>query len=168
MRKILFIITAISVTSFSIVKAQQMQTRTDFNKMLSAYFDIKNALATDQVNLANAGAKNLLTNLKSFPIKQLNETQQGDWKIQAEELKKFTEPMVTEKDLKIQRTYFTGIAYAMIKLVKAVNLNNNDVFVQYCPMIKKSWLNETEDVQNPYYGSKMYNCGEVTSTVAKK
>ncbi|RZJ80949.1 MAG: DUF3347 domain-containing protein [Flavobacterium sp.] len=35
-------------------------------------------------------------------------------------------------------------------------------------MAKKSWLNEVEAVQNPFYGSMMYDCGEVTETIAKK
>lgn len=55
----------------------------------------------------------------------------------------------------------------MVKLAKAFNMNNEVIYVQYCSMAKKSWLNEVEAVQNPFYGSMMYDCGEVTETIAK-
>jgi hypothetical protein len=168
MKKIFFILILIGAIGPFSANAQQLAIRTEFNKMLSAYFDLKNALATDNVNLAGIGAKKLLTSLKTFPVKKLSDSQQNDWKLKAAELKKHAEPIVTEKDLKAQRKSFEGIAYNMIKLVKEINLNNNDVFVQYCPMAKKSWLNEAEDIQNPFYGSKMYDCGDVTSTISKK
>jgi hypothetical protein len=168
MKKIVVMMAVIGTLILSTVQAQDSTARTEFNKMLSAYFDMKNALATDNVNLAGTSAKSLLTSLKTFPIKKLPVVQHADWKAQTAEIKKFTEPIVFEKELKAQRKSFEGVSYAMIKLVKALNLNNNDVFVQYCPMAKKSWLNEDEEVQNPFYGSKMYDCGEVTSTITKK
>jgi len=35
-------------------------------------------------------------------------------------------------------------------------------------MGKYNWLNEVKAVQNPFYGSQMYDCGEVKETLAKK
>jgi protein SCO1/2 len=37
------------------------------------------------------------------------------------------------------------------------------VRVAYCPMARKSWLQKDGPVQNPYYGSRMLACGELTS-----
>ena len=166
MKKIVLIIVLFSA-GVCCVKAQNV-TKIEFNKTLKAYFDLKNALATDNVNLAGMGAKSLLTSLKTFPVKALTATQQAEWNKQTGELQKYADPIVMEKEIKSQRKSFEGVAYAMIKLVKAVGLNNNELYVQYCPMVKKSWLNETEDIQNPFYGSKMYDCGEITETLTKK
>lgn len=166
MKRILLMIAVCSATIFG-TKAQTT-TQTAFGKTLQAYFETKNALATDHVAKAGVGAKNLLASLTAFPVKSLSATQQAEWKKQSEELKKYAAPIVAEKDLKAQRKNFENVSSAMIKLVKAVNLNSSDVYVQYCPMVKRSWLNEVEAVQNPFYGSKMYDCGEVTETIAKK
>jgi hypothetical protein len=35
--------------------------------------------------------------------------------------------------------------------------------VAYCPMAKKPWLQDSEEIANPYYGSKMLRCGEIVS-----
>ena len=166
MKKIFLMIAVISATILT-AKAQT-PAKKEFGKTLQAYFDTKNALATDNVAKASVGAKNLLATLTAFPVKTLTTAQQAEWKKQSEELKKYATPIVAEKDLKAQRKSFENVSSAMIKLVKAVGLNSNEIYVQYCPMVKRSWLNEVEDVQNPFYGSKMYDCGEVTETIAKK
>jgi protein SCO1/2 len=37
--------------------------------------------------------------------------------------------------------------------------------IAYCPMLRKSWLQKDGAVENPYYGSRMLACGELTDTV---
>lgn len=168
MKKLTIIIALLTFTITGITKAQSVVAKREFNNTLKAYFETKNALAKDDVALAGTSAKRLLTNIADFPVKTLTEAQQTEWKKQSEELKKFAAPIVDEKVLKTQRKSFENVSSAMIKLTKALNLNNATVYVQYCPMVKRSWLNEIEEVQNPFYGSKMYDCGEVTETIAKK
>jgi mono/diheme cytochrome c family protein len=36
------------------------------------------------------------------------------------------------------------------------------VRIAYCPMVRKPWLQKDGPVENPYYGSKMLACGELT------
>lgn len=164
MKKIL-IVTAILFTT---VLSANAQTKAEFNKTLNAYFNTKNALAKDNVALAGASAKTLLSSVEKLSSKQLTTEQRADFDKQKGEIKKYVEPIVTEKDLKAQRKNFEYVSSAIIKLTKSLQLNNATVYIQYCPMVKRSWLNEVEDVQNPFYGSKMYDCGEVTETLAKK
>jgi hypothetical protein len=166
MKKIFLIIAVLSAT-ISLSHAQDAKAKTEFNKTLTAYFNTKNALAKDNAALASTGAKSLLTSLSTFPVKTLTAAQQTVWKTQAEEIKKSATAMVPQTDLKGQRKSFGPLSSAMLKLARDLKLNNNEVYVQYCPMAKKSWLNEVEDVQNPFYGSMMYDCGEVTETIAK-
>ncbi len=158
----------ISTSILSSAYAQNTTAKTAFNKTLTAYFDTKNALAKDNVNLAKTGAKNLLSSLTAFPVKALPSSQQLIWHAQVEEIKKAANAIVGQKDLALQRKSFWPLSSAVLKLTKELKLNNNDVYVQYCPMAKKSWLNEVEEVENPFYGSMMYDCGEVTETIAKK
>ncbi|MBB2146218.1 DUF3347 domain-containing protein [Pedobacter sp. LMG 31464] len=167
MKRILLIITILTGT-FILTKAQSIDAKKGFNKTLQAYFDTKNALAKDDVRLANMSAKGLTIALTTFPVESLSATQQTVWKTQTAQIIKSADAIVLQKDLKEQRKSFWPLSSAMLKLAKELKLNTNDVYVQYCPMAKKSWLNEVEAVQNPFYGSMMYDCGEVTETIAKK
>ncbi len=36
-------------------------------------------------------------------------------------------------------------------------------YVVYCPMAKKPWLQESRQIANPYFGSKMPKCGQIVS-----
>ncbi|TKC12610.1 DUF3347 domain-containing protein [Pedobacter polaris] len=168
MKKTLLILAVIFTAVTTITKAQSEAVKKEFNKTLMAYFDTKNALAKDNVNLAAIGAKDLATALTGFPVKSLSAAQQITWKTQATEIKKAADAIVLQKDLKEQRKSFWPLSSAILKLARELKLNNKDVYVQYCPMVKKSWLNEVENVQNPFYGSMMYDCGEVTETITKK
>ena len=168
MKKILVVIAFLSFTISTVSNAQSVVAKREFNNTLKAYFDTKNALAKDNATLASTSVIALIKVIDEFPIKTLSATQQGLWKTESEEIKKAALAISTEKVLKEQRKSFWPLSTAMLKLAKDLKMNNSDVYVQYCPMAKKSWLNEVEAIQNPFYGSMMYDCGDVTETIAKK
>ena len=168
MKKLILTMIVMASVLVTVAQAQSVVAKREFNNTLKAYFETKNALAKDNAIAAVDGAKGLLENLSGFPVKTLTPAQQTLWNTQTEEIKKAATAIVAEKDIKEQRKQFGNVSYAMVKLAKDFNLNKDVVYVQYCPMAKKSWLNEVEAVQNPFYGSKMYDCGEVTETLSKK
>jgi hypothetical protein len=167
MKKLSILIALFMAASFTI-QAQSVVAKREFNNTLKAYFDTKNALATDNASKASESAKALVDHIAGFPIKTLTAEQQLLWKTESETMKKAATLVLTEQAIKEQRKNFWALSSAMIKLTKAFNMNNAVAYVQYCPMVKKSWLNDVEAVQNPFYGSMMYDCGEVTETIAKK
>jgi DNA-binding transcriptional regulator WhiA len=73
--------------------------------------------------------------------------------------------MSETKDLKKQREYFASFSTNMIAVAKAVKLSDKPVYHAYCPMKKASWLSSEKAIKNPYYGSSMLTCGEVTGTI---
>ncbi|MES2417677.1 MAG: DUF3347 domain-containing protein [Bacteroidota bacterium] len=168
MKQIVLTIAVLFTAFITPTKAQGPGAKKDFNQVLKSYFDTKNALAKDDAVLANSAAEKLIESINALKVNGLTAEQQIAWKKQSLELKTFIEPVVADKALKTQRKSFEKVASAMIKLAKTINLNNSDIYIQYCPMVKRSWLNDVKAVQNPFYGSKMYDCGEVTETIAKK
>lgn len=166
MKKITPLIALLIVTAFA-TNAQSVTTKKEFNNILKGYFETKNALAKDNAPQASESVKDLVKNLDNFPVKTLSVLQQTLWKKEAEVIKKAALAISIDKVIKTQRNSFWPLSSAMVKLAKAFNMNNEVIYVQYCPMAKKSWLNEVEAVQNPFYGSMMYDCGEVTETIAK-
>lgn len=167
MKKIfLFIaIIAIATTKFSFA-----QSKTDgaFNQVLTAYFDLKNALASDKKDLAIEKAKTLSIKIDAVPHKDLPADQHKFWMEQSALIKAKAKELANAKDIKIQRKAFEGISYPMIKTLRTIKFNSSIVYVQHCPMAKASWLNEKEDIENPYYGSMMFECGDVAETIKSK
>lgn len=168
MKKILVILALLSFTISSVTKAQSVVAKREFNNTLNAYFETKNALAKDNATLANESVKGLIKNIDEFPVKTLSTAQQTLWTKEAAVIKKSAVAISTEKAIAAQRKSFWALSSAMLKLASEFQMNGKDVYVQYCPHAKKSWLSEVEAIQNPYYGSMMYSCGEVTETIAKK
>lgn len=167
MKKIMIMMAVIAIATTKITFAQS-KTDGAFNQLLSAYYDVKNALATDKKDLATEKVKVLSAKVEAIPHKDLPATQHMLWMEQAKVIKAKAAELATGKDIKAQRKSFEGISYAMIKTVKNIKFNNATVYVQHCPMAKASWLNEKENIENPYYGSMMFDCGDVSETIKSK
>ena len=58
---------------------------------------------------------------------------------------------------KAARAAFGDLSDAVIALAGS---GNAGVKRAYCPMVKKYWLQKNDKIENPYYGSQMYRCGE--------
>lgn len=78
---------------------------------------------------------------------------------------KWTKDETTEK----QRLMFAPLSDAMYLLAKNVRLKNTGLYRQYCPMALNDsgayWLSRDEEIRNPYFGSKMLECGEISDTL---
>ncbi|WP_020602818.1 DUF3347 domain-containing protein [Spirosoma spitsbergense] len=66
-------------------------------------------------------------------------------------------------DVAAQRKEFKILSTNMIALAKATKPAKT--YVQYCPMVKASWLSERKDVKNPYYGNDMLTCGSTKEVI---
>ncbi len=67
-------------------------------------------------------------------------------------------------DIEAQREAYAGVSEGLYKAVKSFGVGET-VYYQYCPMVKATWLSDSETINNPYYGSKMLKCGSVKETI---
>lgn len=165
--RILTLIVGLIVFNMGLAGAQSMVAKREFNNTLKAYFETKNALSKDQVAEADVASQKLVKIIMEFPVKTLSAEQQALWNKETPAILEGAKLISKEKELKAQRVPFDGVSKAMYNLAKSFNMHTQTVYLQYCPMAKKSWLNEVEAIQNPFYGSKMFACGEVKETLAK-
>lgn len=148
--------------------AQKTDVSGKFNQTLKSYYALKNVLATDKPDEAPKLALALQTAVREVPHKGFKDTKQHLlWMSESAVIQQKAVALSKSNDLKGQRKSFEGISTAFIRLAKGLKLNNQEAFVQYCPMGKLSWLNEVKEIQNPYYGSQMYDCGTVKDTLEK-
>ena len=63
-------------------------------------------------------------------------------------------------NIKVTRAAFGPLSDALIAYGEEVGFG--DLRVAYCPMVRKSWVQEAGDLRNPFYGSEMLTCGNFT------
>lgn len=133
----------------------------DAKQIVAAYMAVKDALvATDEKAAAKAG-KELETTLNSFNTSSYTPEQQKELKDILEDAREHAEH-ISESAIAHQREHFKILSKDIIDLV-AITGTDSTLYQQYCPMYDggSSWLSRGKDIKNPYYGSKMMNCGKV-------
>jgi DNA-binding transcriptional regulator WhiA len=133
-------------------------TKQQFSQLLTSYLNMKNALVTGDANSASTNADQFLRTVNTIDFKVISE---GNVHILANDAGKIS----AAKDLKKQREYFVTLSFNVASVAKAFKLSDKPIYVQYCPMKKASWLSSEKQIRNPYYGSSMLTCGEVTETL---
>jgi RND family efflux transporter MFP subunit len=91
----------------------------------------------------------------------------GDGKKTVEAVGDAASPL-RDKALKEQREAFKKLSEAVIELTGHLSPSSavaEKLFVFHCPMAKARWLQASEKTANPYFGSEMLECGDVTATI---
>jgi protein SCO1/2 len=69
-------------------------------------------------------------------------------------------------DLVSARAAFARLGNAVMSYAKDSGVAlDAGVKVAYCPMLQKYWLQRGEQIQNPFYGTQMSDCGRITADV---
>ncbi len=142
-------------------------TATQINDLVTAYYGIKDALVATDGKKASVEAKVFLAKLDAIDQTKMTDEQKTFFKPLNEKMSVDAKLINESQDADKQRKKFDGLSNNVLSFVKAFG-NSEDIFVQYCPMVKKSWLSNNKAVKNPYYGNKMLTCGKVAETISKK
>lgn len=158
MKKIILFVAifAALLTQNSFAQEKTIPSQTD--QLLSLYYNIKDALVAGNAATAAAKGEAFITVANGIDYKIISE---GNINILLKDAGKISET----RDLKKQRDFFSNFSNNMIAVAKAVKLSDKAVYEQYCPMKKMYWLSSEKAIKNPYYGSSMLTCGQVTQTI---
>lgn len=73
------------------------------------------------------------------------------------------------KDIEAQRTLYASLSDEFISLVKESGLESGELYVAHCPMALNdkgaSWVSNSKEIRNPYFGESMLTCGSVKETL---
>ena len=158
MKKIYLTVVLIATSFTQNIFAQDSTKQAQIHQLLSLYYDVKDGLVAGNADIAASKAEAFVTVTKSVGYKL---TSEGNIKSLAEYALKISQT----KDLKKQRDYFSNFSTGIIALSKTVKLSDKPIYLAYCPMKKASWPSNEKVIKNPYYGSSMLTCGEVTETL---
>ncbi len=131
------------------------------SSILTEYLSIKDALVKDKSDeAADAGSK-LVSALEGFNISSYPNSEQSELKDIIMDAKEHAEH-ISESPIEHQREHFKILSKDVSDMV-AITGTKQKLYEQFCPMYDKgsAWLSASNEVKNPYYGSKMLTCGKV-------
>ena len=140
------------------------EERQQFQPLLNHYLSLKNALFKDDLQKAKTEIGSL-----SEAISELNHQDLKSWNKFQKQLNFRIKIMESSENLKEIRSSFDELSAAVIGLIKTTQPNNNLLYVQHCPMADNKrgadWLSLSSEIQNPYLGGEMPDCGAVRDSI---
>lgn len=135
--------------------------------IIDGYLVLKNALVNEDSEKAEVGGKMMLTAFSNFEMAKLTEAQHTKYMEIAESAKEHAEHII-KNPIDHQREHFEALSIDINDLIALVGTEKT-LYQDFCPMASNNkgaiWLSETEDINNPYFGSKMLKCGKVQKQI---
>lgn len=135
--------------------------------IIEAYLKIKNGLVADNEESAAKGGSQLLEAFSNFDMSKLSEEQHKSYMDIVADAKEQAEH-IAKSPLEHQREHFVSLSNDMDDLVMLLGTDKT-LYQDFCPMADNgkgaSWLSETKEIKNPFYGSKMSTCGTIKKEI---
>jgi hypothetical protein len=150
---------------------EQKSTPT-INDVVSGYLRLKDALTNDNGDDAASAAKEMGEALVKVNESALAADQKKIYGDVKDDIKEHAEHIgANGSNIEHQREHFDMLSQDMIALVKASGTSKT-LYKDFCPMYNNkkgaSWLSDTKEINNPYYGKQMPKCGEVKEEIKPK
>ncbi len=144
--------------------------KAQFAPVLAAYYGLKDALVADNGKLAAENGKAMKMALRKIDTKSWTAKERNAYEEVAKKLDTDAEH-IGDNGGKIdhQREHFVTLSTNLSTLTKALKINSEPAYLQFCPMANGGkgafWLSKENKVKNPYYGKSMLTCGSVKETL---
>jgi uncharacterized protein DUF3347 len=134
-------------------------------EVIKSYLKLKDSFFDGDVNKIDANITNMQTKSDSVDLSLLNEDGKRAWE---QHYNLYSDKLKETKHIKGidgKRSYFSHISEIVYCTVKSFDLKGMELYTIYCPMAfdKKGayWVNENKQIQNPYFGNEMPDCGKI-------
>lgn len=133
--------------------------------VLNDYFKLKDALVADDNAKAKEYGATMAKTLSNLDFAKYSDTQKASLKDIVEDAIEHAEH-IAKSPIDHQREHFKMLNKDVVDMI-AITGTENTLYEQFCPMYDggSSWLSMSKDIKNPYYGSKMLNCGKVQKEI---
>ena len=149
-------------------KKKQIEVSLEFKKSLSAVYDlydlISKELSKDSIADIKPNVEKLKKAVESLsPEKETPEAKEF-WDKRSKEVVLALNVLGTSSSIDQARKYFENLSTPTIELVKTFG-TVEDINLAFCPMAFNDkgayWLQKAAEVENPYFGSQMFHCGDI-------
>ncbi len=141
--------------------------RAQLRALYSAYSDLAEALASDDFEAAKEGVSELSAALAATDAELLDADHRQAWTRAKESLHAAVESMEQAAGIDDMRNALPGSTDGLTEAITAYGIAEGPpVYRAHCPMAFEGkggdWLQPDTPIRNPYYGSAMLACGELT------
>ena len=145
--------------------------RTQLDGVFSAYFMMHQALSQDDLKGAQDGAQNLLRSLDNVDMKLLEGPAHSVWMNEHKSITGSVQGIAESKSIESARLEFITLSATLYRAAKQFGTSGTQLVLRfYCSMAAEEkgayWLQNKTGVENPYYGSAMFSCGEQVETIS--
>lgn len=142
-----------------------MMENASVNQVMSAYIQVKNALANDDTKAASKAGSDVVSAINAVDVTQFSAAQKKVYEDVREDMKEHGEHIVSNSgNIAHQREHFETLSKDMYDLVKVFGTSKT-MYYTHCPMYNNNkganWISEVKDISNPYMGKKMAECGTI-------
>jgi Cu(I)/Ag(I) efflux system membrane fusion protein len=145
--------------------------KSQMDGVFSAYFMMHQALSQDELKGAQDGAQKLLESLDNVDMKLLEGPAHIAWMKKQKSITNSAQHIARSEDIESARSDFISLSKSLYRVAKQFGTSGTQpVFRFYCSMAAEEkgayWLQNKTGVENPYYGSAMFACGEQVETIS--
>jgi hypothetical protein len=152
-------------------KTNSSATKTDnaIGDVIGSYLQLKNALASDNSSDAAKAGNELQKAIESTDAAAFSADQQKVFNdVKEDAVEHATHIASNSGNITHQREHFETLSKDVYDMVKVFR-SGQTLYQTYCPMYNNNkgatWLSETKEIKNPYFGAKMLTCGEVKEEI---
>jgi len=147
-----------------------MVFRKQLGGVVESYLRVQTALSRDDLGQAQAAALASVEVLSSVDMSLLEGEAHMAWMPALKEIQASLDGMSQAESIDQGRRAFDIFSQALTRAVRVFGaMSSKPVYVIHCPMAFNfrgaSWLQDSEEVRNPYFGSEMLECGAVRETL---
>lgn len=158
-----------TISSVSNSLAIDKQAKDALLPLYSSYLQWKDALTKDNFAEAQKTAIIMKTALEKINMGLFKGDAHNAWMDFQGSLNKSLEHVQHFSDIEQLRKVFQPVSTTMIEMITVFNPIDGAIYVQHCPMADNNkgadWLSREKEIKNPYFGSSMLTCGEVTKEI---
>lgn len=158
-----FVITTVALASTAWADSAKFDAA--MAPVLTEYLEVHKALAADSEKGVPETAKKLEAFAKKLDAGTVAGEHAAHYKDLPGAITTAARALAAAKGLDAQREAFKGLSKPMA--MWATMSKPAGVYVVFCSMAKASWLQTDKAIANPYMGSKMLTCGEITGGLAE-
>ena len=148
-----------------VINKKQPAYANGIKAITDSYITLKNALAADKDKDATSSGEKMVKAFEAFDESALPEDKRKAYADIEEDAIEHAEHIGKSiGNINHQREHFATLSKDMYELVKLFG-SGQPMYLDHCPMYDNNkgadWLSETKEINNPYLGKAMPDCGTV-------
>lgn len=145
------------------------QAKEALQPLYKSYLKWKDALTNDDFEESQKSAINMKSALKKINMSLFKGNAHNAWMDYQTILSKSLQHIKHFTEIEQLRNAFMEVSTTMIEMTNTFNPMDETVYVKHCPMANNNkgadWISTFKEIKNPYFGSSMLTCGEITKEI---